>query len=150
LNSEAKKTAPASCCPVAFGIRHSAFVILSALACSFPLSSSAEAQPLANAAAVASIDGFDCITAYEVEEEPAQVCDISPDPWNDLDEISAALNDKAVIPSRYDQETPHFTGTIVDSISLRPPGFVPAFLFLAHSSDSLPEHICERAPPGLT
>jgi len=143
LNSEAKKTAPASRCLTAF-------LPLLAVACFFPFSSSAKAQPLANAAAVASIDGFDCVTAYELEEDSALVCDNFPNPWNDLDEISLPLNDKAVIPSRQGQDTPHFTGTTLDPITLRQPGFVPAFLFFAHSSESLPGHIRERAPPSLT
>jgi hypothetical protein len=155
LNSEAKKTAPASRCLTAF-------LPLLAVACFFPFSSSAKAQPLANAAAAASIDGFDCVTAYDppspwtgsvvarVEEDSALVCDNFPNPWNDLDEISLPLNDKAVIPSRQGQDTPHFTGTTLDPITLRQPGFVPAFLFFAHSSESLPGHIRERAPPSLT
>jgi hypothetical protein len=149
LKPEAKKTAPARCCPVPFGIRHSAFVILLALVSLFSFSSSANAQTLADAPAIASVDGFNCITAYEVEEEPAHVCDNAPNPWNDLDEISLPLEDKAVIPSRFDQETPRFTTTTLDPFALRPPGFVPAFLFPNDSSDSPPDHIRERAPPSL-
>jgi hypothetical protein len=84
-----------------------------------------------------------------VAEEPTQVCDNSPNPWNDLDEISLPLNDKAVIPSRSGQETPRTTTTTVAPITLRQPGFVPAFLFSAHSFDSLREQIRERAPPIL-
>jgi hypothetical protein len=95
------------------------------------------------------VDGLDCITAYEVEEDSTQVCDNSPNPWNDLDEISLPSDDKAVIPSRGDQETPHFTTTTLDSIALRQPGFVPAFLFSSYSSNSLREQIRERAPPIL-
>jgi len=124
------------------------FAILSALVCFLPFS--AKAQTLADAPAIASIDGFNCITAYEVEEDPTHVCDNSPNPWNDLDEISLPSEDKAVIPSRFDQETPRFTTTTLDPFALRPPGLVPAFLFPNHSSDSSPDHIRERAPPSLT
>jgi hypothetical protein len=113
--------------------------------CFFPFSSSAKA----NAPVVASIDGLDCITAYDVAEEPTQICDNSPNPWNDLDEISLPLNDKAVIPSRSGQETPRTTTTTVAPITLRQPGFVPAFLFSTYFSDSLREQIRERAPPIL-
>lgn len=116
----------------------------------FSVSTSAKAQTLADAPAVASVDGFNCITAYEVEEDPTHVCDNAPNPWNDLDEISLPLEDKAVIPSRFDQETPRFTTTTLDPFALRPPGFVPAFLFPDDSSDSPPDHIRERAPPSLT
>lgn len=86
--------------------------------------------------------------ADDLEEKPAQVCESSPNPWNDLDEISLPLNDKAVIPSRYGQSTPQTTGTTLAPITLQP-GLVPAFLFPAHSSDSSPEHTRERAPPSF-
>jgi hypothetical protein len=121
---------------------------LVAVVCLLSFSSSATAQTLADAPAAASVDGFDCITAYEVEEDSTQVCDIAPNPWNDLDEISLPLNDKAVIPSRYGQGTPQTTGTTLAPITLQP-GFVPAFLFSTHSSDSMREHIRERAPPSF-
>jgi hypothetical protein len=152
LNSEAKRTAPASCCLTAsFRVIRGSILPLVAIAFSFlSFSTSAKAQTLAGTPAVASVDGFDCITAYEVEEETTQVCDNAPNPWNDLDEISLPGEAKAVIPSRYDQGTPRFTGTTIDPITLRQPGLVPAFLFPAHSSDSPHEHIRERAPPSLT
>jgi len=87
--------------------------------------------------------------AYEAAEEPIQVCANIPNPWNDLDEISLPSDDKAILPSRDDQETPQFTTTTLDSIALRQPGFVPAFLFPVHSFDSSRERLHERAPPGL-
>ena len=125
-------------------IRGSIFPLV-AVVCSFSFSSSVTAQTLANPPA---LDSFDCITADDLEEKPTQICENSPVPWNDLDEISLPMNDKAVIPSRYGQSTPQTTGTTLAPITLQP-GLVPAFLFPAHSSDSAPEHIHERAPPSL-
>jgi len=129
----------------AFVIRHSSFVILAVASCWFFFSTSASAQPLTKAP---GIDGLDCITAYS-EEEPLQICEDSSDPWNDLDEISLPSNDRAVIPSRDDQSTPHFTTTTVTAIALHQPGIIPAFLLPTDISSSLREHIRERAPPFL-
>jgi hypothetical protein len=92
--------------------------------------------------------GLDCITS-EAAGEPIQICNNFPNPWNDLEEIALPSDDTAILPSRDDQETAHFTTTTLDSIVLRQPGFVPAFLFSVHSSDSLREQIRERAPPIL-
>jgi hypothetical protein len=118
---------------------------LVALVCFFPFSPSAKAQTVVKP----GLDGIDCITAFDVEEDSTQVCDNTPNPWNDVDEIALPLEDKAVIPSRNDQGTPYFTTTTLDSIALTQPGLVPAFLFSVHSSDSLREQIRERAPPVL-
>ena len=46
--------------------------------------------------------------------------------------------------------TPQTTSMTFDLITLRQPGFVPAFLFSTHSAISLREQIRERAPPSLT
>jgi hypothetical protein len=100
-------------------------------------------------ASSSTLDGVDCITADNAIEESIQLVDNSSDLPNDLDEISLPSDDKAVIPSRDDQETPHFTTTALDPIALRQPGLVPAFLSSVHFSDSLPGHVRERAPPSL-
>jgi hypothetical protein len=84
-----------------------------------------------------------------VEEEPAQICESSPNPWNDLDQISLPSNDKAVIPSRRQHATALTTSTTHNTIALRRPGFVPAFLFSIHFSNSYRAHVRERAPPSL-
>jgi hypothetical protein len=118
---------------------------LIALVFFFPFSSSAKAQSVA----MPGLDGLDCITAYELAEDTTQVCDNSPTPRNDLEEISLPADNTAVIPSRYDQGTPRTTSTTLDPITLRRPGIIPAFLFSAYSSDSLREQIRERAPPVL-
>jgi hypothetical protein len=125
-------------------IRYSSFVIL--LVASFCLSPSAKAQTSPTSP---GLDGIDCVTAYDSDEAPLQICEDSSDPWNDLDEISLPSNDRAVIPSRDDSTTPHFTTTTVDSIVLRQPGLVPAFLLPTHFSNSLREHNRERAPPSF-
>jgi hypothetical protein len=120
---------------------------LVAVVCSLQFASSARAQtPLTSP----GLDGLDCITAYDSDEAPLQICEDSSDPWNDLDEISLPSNDRAVIPSRDDQTTPHFTTTTLDAIALHQPGIIPAFLFSSHSSFCLCEHLRERAPPCLT
>jgi hypothetical protein len=107
------------------------------------------ASAIATTPAVCSIDGLDCITSYEVEEEPLQVCDNSPNPWNGLGETASVTGDDAVIPSGDDKDPPQFTATTLDLIALRQPGLVLVFSFPAHSSDSLHGQIRERAPPSL-
>lgn len=118
---------------------------LVALACFFSFSSicRAGASP---ASVLGSATGA---VALQGVEEPIQLCANFPNPWNDLDEISLPSDDEAVIPSRDDQETPHFTTTTLDSVALHQPGFVPAFLFPTYFSQSLREQIRERAPPVL-
>jgi len=135
-----------------FGFRiYCTLLPLAALACFVSFSSAAKAQASTDTPAVAShssLDGVDC-AAYEVAEEPIQVCDNFPNPWNDLDEISLPSDDKAILPSRNDHLFSSFR-LHPSSFSLtRGVGTVPAFLFPAHSSDSLREQIRERAPPVL-
>jgi hypothetical protein len=123
---------------------------LVAVICSWQLATSAKAQAIATAPAVCSIDGLDCITSYEVEEEPAQVCDNSPNPWNGLGETASVTDDEAVIPSGDDKDPPQFTATTLDELTLR---------LLSISSLRQPErspyhyclleHLRERAPPTL-
>jgi hypothetical protein len=140
--------------------------LLVAVGCCFQFASLAKAQSLATSPdgsstptateAVAlhtssnSIDGIDCITAYEADEEPLQICEDSSDPWNDLDEISLPANDRAVLPSRNDHLFSSFI--LLPStfpLTLHQPGIIPAFLLPTHFSSSLREHIRERAPPTL-
>jgi hypothetical protein len=130
-----------------FVIRHSSFVILLALVCSLQLASSAKAQtPLTSP----GLDGIDCVTAYDISDDaPLQTCDNSPDPWNDFDEISLPTNDKAVLPSRFQQNTAFYVTTSYDAVTLRRLGTVPNLLLSAHSFYSLREHLRERAPPSL-
>jgi hypothetical protein len=127
-----------------FDIRICSSLLLVAACCCF--SSSAKA----NAPAVASVDGIDCITAYEADEAPLQICEDSSDPWNDLDEISLPANDRAVIPSRDNHFFSSFClQTSTFPLTLHQPGIIPAFLFSTQSSFCLHEHLRERAPPSL-
>jgi hypothetical protein len=97
------------------------------------------------------IDGIDCITTYEAEEEPLQICEDSSDLPNDLDEIANPSADRAVIPSRNDHS--------FSSFRLHPSSFpLTPRLSACHSLSStdffhLPSYLllssAERAPPSL-
>lgn len=92
-----------------------------------------------------------CIASENKQEQPLPDSNNSPDSTTDLDDRDGSLDElSADTTTRSDQETPWFTTTTPATIALHRPGFVPAFLFLTHSSDSLHENIRERAPPGLT
>jgi hypothetical protein len=92
-----------------------------------------------------------CIASENKQEQPLPDSNNSPDSTTDLDDSDGSLDElSADTTTRYDQETPWFTTTTAATIALHRPGFVPAFLFSNHSSDSLHENIRERAPPGLT
>ena len=97
-----------------------------------------------------SIDGLDCITADNIDEEPVQICDDSSDPMGDSDLSESASADKAVIPSRDDQGPPHFAVASVDLVTLRAPGTIRIPLLTVHCFYCLHEHIRERAPPPLS
>ena len=130
------------------------FVLLAVASCWFFSSATTHAATNADGTAYTltaspGVDGIDCITAYETDDAPLQVCENSPDPWNDLDEISLPSENKATIPSRDDQATPDFTTTTLNVIALHQPGIIPAFLLSTHSSFCLCEHLRERAPPSL-
>jgi len=126
---------------------------LLAVVCFLQFPSSAQAQTELGSpgffASHSSVDGIDCITADDADEEALVVADNSSGLPNDFDLTAGPCADKADIPSRSNQVAPETTTTALKPITLRPPGFVPAFLFPAHSSDSLPEHLRERAPPAL-
>jgi hypothetical protein len=138
----------------AFVIRHSSFLILAVASCSFfyPAPIRAATAPDGSASVLSSspsIDGLDCVTAYDASDETLQITDNSSDPWNDFDEISLPIDDKAVLPSRFQQHTPYLTTTSCDAVTLRRLGTVPNLLLSAHSFYSLREHLRERAPPSL-
>jgi hypothetical protein len=121
---------------------------LVAVACFLQLAPSAKAQPPLTSP---GLDGIDCITAYDADDAPLQVCENSSDPWNDLDEISLPSNDRATIPSRDDHAFSSFC-LLTSSFSLAPR------LSACHSLSStdffhLPSYLllssAERAPPCL-
>jgi hypothetical protein len=93
------------------------------------------------------VDGIDCITADDVDEEPLQICEDSSDPTNDPELSESALADKATIPSRDDQDLPHFAGTGFDAATLRTPHIGLILPLPVHCFYCLHEHIRERAPP---
>jgi hypothetical protein len=137
-------------------IRGSILPLLAVLCLLFP--SSAKAQALTTspdgpaytlAASPGSIDGIDCITANDVNDEPLQICEDSSDPWNDLDEISPPSDDKATLPSRDDHLFSSFRLPPSSFSLTRSVGTIPAFLFSTHASFCLHEHLRERAPPSL-
>ena len=122
---------------------------LLAVVCFLQSPNSTKAQALVNAPAVASIDGIDCVTSYDADEE-ALVVDNSSGLPNDLDEISLPAGAKAVIPSRNDH--------VFSSFTLHTSSFflTPSLSFLrlgqpvrSPYNSSLHEHIRERAPPSL-
>jgi hypothetical protein len=91
-----------------------------------------------------------CAAARKGRRLPKQNRNVLPDSSpNDLDDADSGLDDvSATTATRHDQDAPWFTTTTLNTIALHEPGFVPAFLFSTHSSDSLHEHIRERAPPA--
>jgi len=120
-----------------------------AVGCCFQFASSAKAQAAVNSPAVASIDGLDCITAYDADDAPFQICEDTSDPWNDLDEISLPEENKAIIPPRNDHLFSSFRLHPSSFPLTRSVGTIPAFLFSTQSSFCLHEHLRERAPPTL-
>lgn len=63
------------------------------------------------------------------------------------EELPGFSADRAKQSNRYYQGTPLNTNTTVDPIVLCRPGVIPAFLFSTHFSESMREHLRERAPP---
>ena len=99
-------------------------------------------------AASSSIDGSDCITSENQEKQPAPGRDNSPDAASDIDDTDSALDDLGADTStRNDQDTPLFSVTGLDAVTLRTPRIVPILLFPVHCFYCLHEHIRERAPP---
>jgi hypothetical protein len=173
MKSRVEETTPPSCCRAAlfnpegfrgllgygFGefipspirairvIRGLIFLVV-VLACFAQFSSSAEASPVLASTTPASPGN--CAAAQKGRKLPKQNRNLLPDSSpNDLDVADGGLDDvSAATATRPDQDTPWFTTTTLNTIALPEPGFVPAFLFSTHSSDSLHEHIRERAPPS--
>ena len=96
-----------------------------------------------------SIDGIDCITADDTQEEPVQVCEDSSDPMQDSDLSESVWADKAVIPSRTNKKPLQLAETRFAPVTLHDLGNAPILLLVTHCFYSLHEHIRERAPPGL-
>jgi hypothetical protein len=168
MKSRVEETTPPSCCPTALldrGLRgfhglkrelisqcrirvirviRGSIIPLVVIFCALQFSSSAKAS-----ATAASPANSGCAAAQKGRKLPKQNRNVLPDSSpNDLDDADGGLDDvSATTTTRHDQDTPWFTTTTLNTIALHEPGFVPAFLFSTHSSDSPREHIRERAPP---
>lgn len=95
-----------------------------------------------------SVDGASLFPQKE-EGQPSQ--DSAPsDSTSDIDDSDGGLDDlSADLSTRDDQDTPHFSVTGLDAVTLRTPRIVPILLFPVHCFYCLHEHIRERAPPSL-
>lgn len=97
-----------------------------------------------------SIDGIDCITADDADEEPLQICDDSSDlPDDPVGGGAVVWADKASIPSRLNQDPPQFLVTNFNIAPLCSLGTDPIPLLPVPAFYSLHEHIRERAPPSV-
>jgi hypothetical protein len=126
---------------------YSRLLLLAAVACFFSFSSSAPAEAATSPLAVEASD-FEGLTADTAEEESVQAKGTPARLPGGPVQVPNTSADRAKLPSRCNLEMPRTTTTTPDPITLRRPGLVPAFLFPTHSSDSLHEHIRERAPPA--
>ena len=122
-----------------------------ALACLLPFSSAAladaaEASPLANPFGV-DFDNLDCLTTDDPEEDLLQDRSIPSRLPGGPEQVPNVSADRAKLPSRSDHLFSSFRLHPSSFALTRSVGTVPAFLFPAHSSDSLHQHIRERAPP---
>ena len=127
-----------------------------AVVCSWQLAASANAQPIATAPGISSIDGTDCIASLSEEKQPSQdsnnspASPSSPDSSSDLDDSDVSLDDLiADTSTRNDHDTPYFSVAGLDAVTLRAPGVTPVLLLPVPCFYCLHEHIRERAPPSL-
>jgi hypothetical protein len=92
-----------------------------------------------------------CITSQNQGKQPAPDggnFPNSPDGTTDLDDSDGGVDDlSADASTRSDQDTPLFSITGLDAVTLRTSGIVPILLFPVHCFYCLHEHIRERAPP---
>jgi hypothetical protein len=104
-------------------------------------------------AEVFGVGGIDCITALSEEKEPSQDGNDFPDSTTDLDDTDSGLDDLSAgadSSTRNNQDTPLFSVTGPDAVTLRTPRIVPILLLPVHCFYCLHEHIRERAPPTLS
>jgi hypothetical protein len=94
-----------------------------------------------------SIDCSCCVMPENKEGQPPQNSAPSDSP-SDLEDSNGGLEDlSADTSTRNDQDTPLFSVTGVDAVTLRTPRIVPILLVPVHCFYCLHEHIRERAPP---
>jgi hypothetical protein len=94
-----------------------------------------------------SVDGAGCVVPKNEEGQPSQ--DSAPsNSSSDIDDSDGGLDDlSADNPMRTDHDTPLFSVTGLDAVTLRTPRIVLIPLFPVHCFYCLHEHIRERAPP---
>jgi hypothetical protein len=133
--------------------RSSSFILLLALLiASWQFAAAAQTAIISLGVATnGPIDGIDCITSENQEKQPAPYGGNSPnfpDSTTDLDDDDGGLDDwSADTSTRTGQDTPLFSVTGLDAVTLRTPRIVPILLFPVHCFYCLHEHIRERAPP---
>lgn len=120
----------------------------------FAASARAATTPDGNAyllvAASSSIDGIDCITADDAEEELLQVVADKSAGWpNDSDNGPSVSADRATVPTRTNKKPLHFAETHFEVVTIQELAADPVLLFPVHCFYSVHEHIRERAPPSL-
>jgi hypothetical protein len=93
------------------------------------------------------VDGIDCITSEDQEKQPPQDSNNFPDSTPDLDDDGGLDDLNPDTSTRNYQDTPLFSLTGLDAVTLRTPRIVPVLLFPVHCFYCLHEHIRERAPP---
>jgi len=96
------------------------------------------------------VDGIDCITADDSDEEPLQVVADKSAGWpNDSDLGPSVSVDRATLPTRTNKKPIHFSETHFEVVTVHDLVADPILLFPIHCFYSVHEHIRERAPPGL-
>jgi hypothetical protein len=125
-----------------------------ALAFCLFLAGSANAQPPVISLEVglsSSCDRADYTAPENKKPQPAPANNGSSDSTTDLDDNDGSSDDVSADTTTRHDPPPSSFFLHKSAFSLtRSAGNVPAFLFPAHFSDFLHEHIRERAPPGLT
>jgi hypothetical protein len=123
------------------------FFVLSLLLISVP--ALADAATIPATPETFDLDSIDCIAADDADEEPLQATGNPARLPGGPEQGPSVSADRANLPSRSD----HLFSSFIlppSSFSLtRSVGTVPAFLFPTSFSDSLREHLRERAPPSL-
>lgn len=108
-------------------------------------SHAAAQKEIISSESTASIDGLDCVTSYDVED---QLTTNAPDSPGESDENASVGADRAVIAPRHDVDSHPLLLTADDNLIVPPaPLFSIVLRFSIHCFYSVHEHIRERAPP---
>ena len=97
---------------------------------------------------IARLDATNGLADSNPEKQPSPDRNNFPDSTTDLDDSDGGLDDfDADTSTRSYQDTPLFSVTGLDAVTLRAPGIIPVLLLPIHCSYCLRDHIRERAPP---